>query len=267
VLCVPARGVERGVDGAVRPHERERFEELPVVERTSESLPEAAGCVESPQHRQGVDAFDEIVACGLAELRLGGDDVEHVVHDLECDPVGLAVLREGVHVAAGQATDEGADSARRREQGGRLALDGMQVCGLRARDVVGRPELSDLSLAQPPDRGREQRSDLGAEGSSDLRGLGQQEVAGQDGGEVPPPCVHALDRSPGHCLVDDVVVVERPEVDELDRDAAAHCIVADLRFCGSSDRGRDREQRTDALAAGRHEMAGDLGQERVSHLY
>ena len=54
----------------------------------------------------------------------------------------------------------------------------------------------------------------------DLRRPGQQEVAGEDGPEVAPPGVDALDGAAGRGLVHDVVVVERAEVDELDRHAA-----------------------------------------------
>ena len=42
---------------------------------------------ERVQRRQVVDAFDEIVARRLAELLVGGDDVEDVIDDLECHAV------------------------------------------------------------------------------------------------------------------------------------------------------------------------------------
>ncbi len=49
--------------------------------------------VERPEHRQRVDALDEVVAGRLAELLVGGDDVEHVVDDLERHAVRLAERR------------------------------------------------------------------------------------------------------------------------------------------------------------------------------
>ncbi len=100
-----------------------------------------------------------------------------------------------------------------------------EVRVLGAVDVERGPQLDDLALAQPADRGGEQPGDLGAERRGDLRRLGQQEVAGEDGLEVAPAGVDALDGAPGDRLVDDVVVVERAEVDELDRHAAPHRVV------------------------------------------
>ena len=54
----------------------------------------------------------------------------------------------------------------------------------------------------------------------DLRGPGQQEVAGQDGLEVAPAGVDAVDGAADDGLVHDVVVVERAEVHQLDRHRA-----------------------------------------------
>ena len=64
------------------------------------------------------------------------------------------------------------------------------------------------------------RYDLGAEPGRDLRGPGQQEVAGQDGHQVAPAGIGALHAPPGAGLVDDVVVVQRAHVDQLDRHGA-----------------------------------------------
>ena len=60
--------------------------------------------------------------------------------------------------------------------------------------------------------------DVGAERRRERRRLGEEEVAGEDRHDVAPAGVDARDAAAGLGLVDDVVVVERAEVDELDRD-------------------------------------------------
>ena len=76
--------------------------------------------------------------------------------------------------------------------------------------------------------GAEQAGDLGAQAGGDLGGPGQQEVARQDGPQVAPAGVHAGHRAAHLGLVHHVVVVERAEVDELHRHAAADDVVAGL---------------------------------------
>ena len=98
----------------------------------------------------------------------------------------------------------------------------------------------------------------------DLRRLGQQEVAGEDGLEVAPAGVDALDGAAGGGLVHDVVVVERAEVDELDGDAAQDRrravtgAVAGVAVAAAAMANAGPE----ALAAGPDQVAGDLGEER-----
>ena len=113
-----------------------------------------------------------------------------------------------------------ADAARRREQRRGLALDRRRVGLLGAVDVEEVLQLEDLPAAQLADGGGEQRGDLGAERRRERRRPGEQEVAGEDRDDVAPAGVHARDAPPGLGLVDDVVVVERPEVHQLDGDAA-----------------------------------------------
>ena len=122
-------------------------------------------------------------------------------------------------------------------------------------------ELLDLALAQPPDRAGQQPGDLGAERRGDLRGPRQQEVAGEDRLQVAPLGVDGLDAAPGVGLVDDVVVVQRAEVDELARHAAADHVVG--RFDAADLGGGDRHDRPQPLAAGDDEVRRDLGQVRV----
>jgi hypothetical protein len=122
-------------------------------------------------------------------------------------------------------------------------------------------QLADLAGAEPADRGREQRRDLGAQRRRQLRGPRQQEVAGEDGAQVAPPGVDALDVVAGGGLVEHVVVVQRPDVDQLDRDPAGDGLVADgagrapRRRVGRACRRREGgHQRAEPLAAGPDQM-------------
>jgi hypothetical protein len=110
--------------------------------------------------------------------------------------------------------------ARGRHQRRGLALDRREVRLLGAVDVEEVLQLEHLAPAQLADRRGEQRGDVGAERGGERRGLGEQVVAGEDRDDVRPARVHAGHAPPGLGLVDHVVVVERSEVDELDRRAA-----------------------------------------------
>ena len=126
-------------------------------------------------------------------------------------------------------------------------------------------ELLDLALAQPADRAGEQGGDLGAERRGDLGRLRQQEVAGEDRLEVAPLGVDGLDAAPGVGLVDDVVVVQRAEVDELAGDATAHDVVGRHRTADLG--GGDGDDRAQPFASGDDEVRRDLGEVRVGGLH
>ena len=88
---VAAGVVERVADGGrVGPDEVAGRQALGVVERAAQQRPSSSplGAGEGPQHGQGVDALDQVVAGRLAELLVGGDHVEDVVDDLEGHAVG-----------------------------------------------------------------------------------------------------------------------------------------------------------------------------------
>ena len=51
--------------------------------------PPTSGIGQRPDDRQGVDALDQVVAGGLAQLLVGADQVEDVVADLEGHAEGL----------------------------------------------------------------------------------------------------------------------------------------------------------------------------------
>ena len=118
-----------------------------------------------------------------------------------------------------EAADDGADAAGGGHQGGRLALDGAEVRGLVAVDVVEALQLQDLALAQLGDGGGQEAGHFHPQRGGQGRRPGQEEVAGQDGHDVRPAGVDALHAPPGGRLVDHVIVVEGPEVDELH----SHC--------------------------------------------
>ena len=123
-------------------------------------------------------------------------------------------------VASSTSDDHAADAARRREERRGLALDRAHVALLGAVDVEEVLQLEHLAPAQLADGGGEQPRDVGAERGGQRRRPGQQEVAGEDGDDVAPAGVDARHAPAGLGLVDHVVVVQRPEVHELDRDGA-----------------------------------------------
>src|SRR6185295_4709752 len=101
-----------------------------------------------------------------------------------------------------------------------LALDRREIRLLRARDVEQVLELEDLAAAQFADRRRQQSGDIRAQRGGEDRRLREEIVAGKDRGDVRPARVYRRYAAPGLGLVDDVVVVERSQVHELDRGSA-----------------------------------------------
>ena len=119
--------------------------------------------------------------------------------------------------------------------------------------------------AQLADRRRQQRGDVGAERRGERRRLREQVVAGEDRDDVRPARVHARHAPAGLGLVDHVVVVERPEVHELDRRAAGDGVVG-----GGPGRAVDRVAPRTGRSVGRRrlppaceQVAGGLAQEPV----
>ena len=196
---------------------------------------------------------------------LGGGHVEHVVDDLERHAIRLPELGERLDLIS--RSPPTIAPMRQAVANSDAVLPSMaeKYAASLAVHVVGRPQLADLALAQPADRRRQQPGHLGPERCGDLRRPGQQEVAGEDGGQVPPAGVDALDGAPGGGLVDDVVVVQRAEVDELDGDPTLHDLVIHRRAPGG--RGGDREEGPDPLAASQDQVARDLGEVRVVGSY
>ncbi len=102
---------------------------------------------------------------------------------------------------------------------------------------------------------------LGEVSGCDLGGPCHEEVTGEDGNAVRPIGVDRWGAAPGVRFVDDVVVVERPDVDQLDGHPGFHRAMAP--GVGPELGSEEGEQRAKPLAPGEEEMLGDLGQVRV----
>ena len=126
-----------------------------------------------------------------------------------------------------------------------------QVGGLGPGRVEGVAQLADLPLAQLADGAGQERRHLGAERGGDLRRPGQQEVAGQDGDQVAPSGVDALDAPAVLGLVHDVVVVQGSEVHQLDGHAPLNNVVADVGAVGAANRRRPQPRAQGAAASRR----------------
>ena len=83
----------------------------------------------------------------------------------------------------------------------------------------------DLAFAELPDGSREQPGYFIAERCRDLRRTGEQEITRDDRLQVAPFGVHRLDTATSGAFVHDIVVVERPEVDEFARDGTLNDLV------------------------------------------
>ena len=122
-------------------------------------------------------------------------------------------------------------------------------------------DLADLALAQPGEGGGQQPGHLGPEAGRDAGGPSQQEVAGDDGHQVPPPVVDALDAPPGRGLVHHVVVVQRGLVDQLHRDRPEQDFLGGVGTpCG---RRRHGQGRSEPLAPRSDKVGRDLAEEGV----
>ena len=99
---------------------------------------------------------------------------------------------------------------------------------------------------------------LGGDGGA----AGQQVVAGDDGDQVAEAAVDALDVAADRRLVDDVVVVERGQVDELDRDGA-HQVVLGGVAVAARGRGQGQEGPQTLPTCG-DEVRGHLVEEAVA---
>ena len=153
-----------------------------------------------------------------------------------------------------------AEPPRRGDQRAGLVRQDADVVRDRVLALARADRLADLAGAQPLERAGLDAHGLGAEVGQEVRGPGEQEVAGEDRHGVVPAGVGRGRPAAQGRLVHDVVVVERGQVGQLDDHGRGHdsgCRrVAELR-------GQQGQQRAEALAAGVHQMARGVGDERV----
>ena len=212
---------ERGVDRAVRRRELARLVDLVVVELAAEQLAQRRACDSSAK------ITGSVYTPSMRSLPAGlPSDASEPVTSSTSSTIWKHMPRwwpnsvSASSVGSSTSDDHPADAARGREQRRGLAVDRGEVDLLAAVDVEEVLQLEHLAAAQLADRLREQRGDRRAERRRELRRARQQVVAGEDRDDVAPARVHARNAAPGLGLVDHVVVVERSEVDELDRHRA-----------------------------------------------
>ncbi len=215
-------------------HDGARLVAFGLGQRHAEQRPQIGphvGLGQGHQGRQRVDALGQVLAGRLLQLAVAGGDVEDVVADLEDHAEAVPELGAGVDLGGREAAGQRPDAARRRSERRRLAADRREVVLAAAPGLEGGAHLGHLALAQAAQRVGQQFGDVDAEAGGDGGAAGQQVVAGDDGHQVPETAVDALDVAPDGRLVDHVVVVERGQVDQLDRDPAHQVVLGGARGC------------------------------------
>ena len=126
--------------------------------------------LEREQQRQRDLALAQVGEGALAELRLAGLVVERVVAQLEGEAELAPVLGELAPLGAGDAAQDRARLAGRRQQHGALVLDHREVVGLGHARIEAALELEQLALRHRADRGREDPQDVEVAVLDDHRG-------------------------------------------------------------------------------------------------
>src|SRR5258705_339411 len=138
--------------GAMAFHQLDPMGEIALVllEVLERAAPEAAlfdaAAPIGEHHRQRDLALAEIIADGLAELRLARRVIQHVVDQLEGDAEIEAIAFERLLLDLGPLRHHRADAAGGREQGRRLAADDLEIGLFAGLGVVAGDELQDLAL-------------------------------------------------------------------------------------------------------------------------
>ena len=125
-------------------------------------------------------------------------------------------------------------------------------------EIMGAHEFRHLAFAQLRVGSSDERYGFLAERCGGLRCAGEKEVTCEDRNSVGPVQVYRSLSSAGVGLVDDVVVVERSEVNQLDGDTGLDGFVSRIRSEFSGDLG---EQRAIAFSARGEQVLCDLGEE------
>jgi hypothetical protein len=220
-------------------------------EEAAELLP-LRSLVERVEDRQRVDAFAEVLSGLLAELLLARREVHHVVGELEGQAEALAVGAERLDVVLRGVGQQSAEPARRRDQRRGLAADHLEVVGFAPLQGPRGVDLADLPVAEDGDRVGEEPADVRPEIGGDLRRPREQVVAGEDRHRVIPALVRGRHAVARVGFVDHVVVVQRRDVRELDRDRPL-----DQPRVGRVPevRGEQHEHRTEPLPTGLEQVA------------
>ena len=264
--AVMAGAFDRIAERAMAVEERHGVVEVAVllVEFLQRPAPErpllVAAAAEGEDDGQGDLALAEVVAHALAHLVLGRGVVDDVVDELECDAQIEAIDIERFLLDPGPVGDDRADAAGGGEECRRLRPDDVEIGGLAGLGVVGGDQLGDLSLGDHRGRRGQDIEDLQrAVLDHELEGPAEQEIADQNAGLVAPDRVGRGQPAAQIAFVDDVVMKQRRGVDKLDDRGEAEMAVAAI----AAEPGRGQcQHRAQALAAGRHDMAGKLGNQR-----
>ena len=211
------------------------------------------------EDRERVHALTQIRSGDLAGLFFNPGDVEHVVGELEGHSERAAVASRGLHDFLGSTAQPCPQTAAGGNERGRLPVDHAEV-------VLGRlvgAALDDLAFAQFRDGVGENPAHHRTEVGGNPARSGEQIIACENRGAVIEFSVGARHAAPDHGFVDDVVMVERCKMCELDRNCARH--EARVLRVGEMP-GEKNEHRPESLAAGLQQMQCRLSYQRLTRI-
>jgi len=161
--------------------------------------------------------------------------------------------------------DQGTDLAGGGEQGCRLGPDDEEIIFFTGCCVICRDELCDFAFG-------DNRAGIGKDiQHSDrvtfhhqAKGTAKQEVPDQHAGLIAPDSIGGLSPAPQIGFIDDIVMEQCGGVDEFNGGSEPNVLVA---FVSAKSRACERQQRSQALAAGSNKMTGELGNEGYVRLH
>ncbi len=226
--------------------------------------PRAFGSFQGEEHRQGELAFTDIRSGRLAQVTIGGHKVECIIGDLENHtefPRPGADRLDHLRRSVGGHRSE---AGRRADQAGGLATNDPEILDRTVLQVVVDLQFQRLAFDQLG-IGMGQQADrfLSEGGGSDLGSSGHQKVTGQDGDGIAPVAVDRCSSAAGHGLIDDIVVVEAPQMNQLDCGSGVDRPVVHI---GTEFGGQLGQQRPEPFSAGQEPVLGDLREEGVVRL-
>ena len=201
-------------------------------------------------------ALAQIGGNGLAQHILKRGQVEHVVDDLEGEAEVATILAERLLSLVRRCGDHGAELHRHLEQARRLAEDQVEVLFL-VDQVAELFHLQQLAFDHLLcERDEQVKNAEVAFFQRRLEGLHVQPVAGENAFCIAPGGVRGRAAATCAGFVDDVVVDQRCGVQHLDDGAEPD---ARVRLAVQRLRGKQQQQRTNALAAAGDQVAGNVG--------